>query len=145
MKTIEASARTTASARSLFELLTDATTWPEWSPLERASIERAGHDGVLGEVRRFETGRTVSVEEVVEVIPDRRLSYVLLSGLPLLDYRADVDIVDQGEERTVTWRSRFRPRYSGTGWLYRLLLARFLQQMVDGLAVAASEDEEPPD
>lgn len=139
MKTIEVSARTKASARSLFELLTDARTWPEWSPLGRASIERAGRDGVLGEVRRFETGRTVSVEEVVEVIPARRLSYVLLSGLPLVDYRADVDIEDEGDLRRVTWRSRFRPRYIGTGWFYRLILRYFLQRMVDGLVEAASE------
>jgi hypothetical protein len=34
-------------------------------------------------------------EEIVELIPDRRLSYVLLSGYPFRDYRADVDLEPQ--------------------------------------------------
>lgn len=139
-KTIEVRAESKASAESLFRLLTHAETWPEWSPIGSARVERPGPDGVLGEIRRFETGRVVSVEEVVEVVPPRRFSYVLRSGLPLLDYRAEVEIVPGPDARTVVWRSRFRPRYPGTGWLYRLMLRRFLQRVVDGLASAAESN-----
>ena len=44
----------------------------------------------VGAIRRFTTGRTVSVERVVRFERDRAFSYELISGLPLVDYRADL-------------------------------------------------------
>lgn len=138
-KTIRVEAHSPAPAARLFELLCDSRTWPEWSPIERASLEQPGEHGTLGEIRRFETGRTVSREQVVEVVPDRRLSYVLLSGLPLVDYRADIDLIETADGTTVRWSSSFRPGRPGSGWLYKLILRRFLQRMVEGLAAAGAD------
>jgi len=131
---IHVTARSSAPPSALFARLADASTWPRWSPIDSASLDRAGDGGAVGEIRRFRTGRTTSVEEVVETVPDRRLSYVLLEGLPLLEYRADVELEPEGVGTRVHWRSRFRARRRGTGWLYRWILKRFLQQMVEGLA-----------
>lgn len=138
-KRIEVSAHTSAPPSVVFARLADAQTWPRWSPIERAVVESPGREGVLGEVRRFETGRVTSREEVVEVAPDRRLSYILLSGLPLADYRADIDLKPEAGGTLITWRSSFRATQPGSGWLYKLFLKRFLRRMVEGLARATSE------
>ena len=87
---IETTARTAAGARTVYDLLIDGSTWPTWSPLESFTLEApapGGGEG-LGAIRAFRTGRAVSREEVVELVPERRFSYALLSGLPLRNYRA---------------------------------------------------------
>ena len=59
----------------------------------------------VGASQPSETGEKNPAEEVVELIPDRRLSYVLLSGLPLVDYHADdvlVECVRSLEDNEVT-------------------------------------------
>jgi hypothetical protein len=138
-KIIHVEAHSSARVDRLFELLCDCSTWPAWSPIGSATLESPGEHGTLGEIRRFETGRTVSREQVVEVVPNRRLSYVLLSGLPLRDYRADVDLHEVPGGTRVSWHSSFRPGRPGSGWLYRLILRRFLRQMVEGLAAAGEQ------
>jgi len=138
-QSIVVTAHSAAPPRALYPLLVDASTWPSWSPIDRATVDRPGARGPVGEIRRFQTGRTTSVEEVVEVDPDRRLSYILLSGLPLRDYRADIELEPEADGTTIRWQSRFHPARPGTGWLYRLILRRFLQRMANGLAEAARD------
>lgn len=139
---IDRSATTAADAATVYALLRDGATWPTWSPLGSFELERPAApddpEGV-GAVRHFRTGRTHSHEEIVELVPDRRLSYVLLAGLPLRDYRADVDLTPQGDGTTrIRWHSTFKAKVPGTGWFYRLVLGRFVGQVVDGLAAYAA-------
>lgn len=133
---IETEARSSADAATIYSLLVDGTTWPTWSPLE--SFELESGDGGLGSVRVFRTGRTVSREEVVELAPHRRFSYALLSGLPLRGYRANIDLTPVDGGTLIHWRSTFRPKLPGTGWIYRLALGKFIQRCVDGLAAHAA-------
>lgn len=122
--------------------LVDGGSWPSWSPLGRYELERsrtAPPDlAPLGEIRTFHTkqlvGESHAREEVVEVVPQRRLSYVLLDGMPLDGYRADIDLtpVDGGTE--IRWRSTFTARRTWMGPVYRRLLGVFIQRCADGLA-----------
>jgi len=140
MVQIDVAAVSAAKPDVVYALLADGSTWPTWSPIGSFELERPGPmapEG-LGAVRVFRTGRTVSREELVELVPGRRLSYRLLSGLPLRGYRADVDLTPAGTGTTIRWHSTFRPRVPGTGWLYRLVLGRFIQRCADGLAAHAS-------
>jgi len=75
----------------VFRLLDDSSSWPSWTPIDcyRPVVPR-GDDG-LGEQRRFRTGRVRVTERIVERRPDRRLTYVLLDGLAVEDYRAEHD------------------------------------------------------
>jgi len=50
MLEIEVQAQSAAAATTVWAILTDATTWTAWSPVDRAQVE-SGHE--LGEVRRF--------------------------------------------------------------------------------------------
>jgi len=132
-----------ADPRAVFALLVDGTTWPTWTPIDSFRLERPGRDGgeSLGAIRVFRTGRIKSREEIVELVPDRRLGYILLSGLPLKGYRATVDLAPEGDGTAINWRSTFRPKVPGTGWIYRRALTRFIQRCVDGLAEHAAQGE----
>lgn len=144
-------AASTGSVETVYELLRAGATWPTWSGLgsfelerpspepDRAGVGADGHgvDEGVGAIRVFRTGPMRSREQIVELVPGRRLSYVLLSGLPLRDYRADVDLSPTAEGTEIRWHSTFDAKVPGTGWFYRWFLGRFLRQTVDGLAAYA--------
>jgi hypothetical protein len=127
---------TAADPRALYALLRDGASWPTWSSLGSFELVKEG-DGTpegLGAVRLFTTGRNRSYEEIVELVPDRRLSYALVEphNLPFRSYRADVDL----DGASVRWHSTFTPKIPGTGWLLKLAFTRFLRKTAAGLAAA---------
>ncbi len=137
---IDERAHSAATPAQVYALLVDGASWPTWSPLGSFALEREGPTGgeSLGAVRRFTTGRRTTREEIVELVPDRRFSYALLSGLPLVGYRGDVDLTPApGGGTDIRWHSTFRPQRAGTGALYRIGLGRFIRRTVRGLAAAA--------
>jgi uncharacterized protein YndB with AHSA1/START domain len=140
---IDVKATTRASPETVYALLRDGATWPEWSPLGSYELEESGEnqsEGV-GAVRMFRTGWIRSREQIVELVPGRRLSYVLLSGLPIRNYRADVDLEPTGDGTLIHWHSSFDPKIPGTGWLYRRQLGRFIERLVNGLAERAQKEK----
>jgi hypothetical protein len=138
---IDVSARSTADAATVYGLLADSSLWPTWAPLGSFELERPGQGTPtgLGAIRIFRTGTVKSREEIVELIPDRRLSYTLLSGLPLRGYRADIDLTPERDGTAIRWHSRFTAAIPGTGWFYRWFLGRFIQRSADGLAAHAAK------
>ena len=139
-KVICKTAWSAAAPSVVYRFVRDGATWPVWSPLGAFRLEREGKDGgeSVGAIRVFTTRGLKSVEELVELQPDRRLSYTLVRGMPLKDYRADVDLEPHDGGTSIQWRSTFHPKYPGTGWLYRVGLGRFIQRCVDGLAAHAA-------
>ena len=83
--------------------------------------------------RTFKNGRYRIREEIVERRPQERLVYALLSGLPLRDYRAEIDLTPQAGGTEIRWHTTFAPKFPGTGRLFRGGLAKVTQQFVDGL------------
>ena len=142
---IDVTATTSAPAHAVHALLRDGATWPTWSPLGSFELERpAEHPDGVGEIRIFRTGRIRNREQVVESVPGRRLSYVLLEGMAIRDYRADIDLTDTENGGTVIrWHSTFRAKVPGMGGIYRRSLTSFLQQCVDGLADHAARISSP--
>lgn len=144
MRAQEIDIRTTSSAgpAALWRLLADSSSWPSWTPIDsHQPVRPAGPDGT-GEVRTFRNGRHTVREQIVQSQPERRLSYTLLAGLALRDYRADVDLTPTPTGGTeIRWHTTFRPKVPGTGRLYRTALHNATQQFVDGLASAAQRAE----
>jgi hypothetical protein len=138
---IEVTQHSAAAPASVFALLIDGGTWPRWSPIEAFELERPGDpppEGV-GAIRIFRRGRTTGRDEIVEVVPDRRLSYRSLSGLPVRDYRARVDLEPDGNGTAIRWEAAFAPKVVGAGWLLERGLRRFLEQCARGLAEYAAQ------
>src|SRR5579883_514080 len=139
---IRAEARSKADAARVFALLKDGATWPRWSLFDGFELERRGRSDPLGvgAVRVFTTKISRAREEVMEIVPDRRLSYVLLSGFPLRDYRADVDLEAlPGGGTLIRWQSSFYVKHAGTGWFWRLFLRKAIGDVARQLARAAED------
>jgi hypothetical protein len=133
---IEVTAHSHAARDVVFVLLADGTTWPRWSPIESFELERPGDPPPEGPgaIRIFRRGRTIGRDQIVEVVPGRRFGYASLSGLPVRDYRAHVDLEPQANGTTIRWQASFLPVVPGTGWLLERGLRRFLDQCAQGLA-----------
>ncbi|MBV8985917.1 MAG: SRPBCC family protein [Acidimicrobiia bacterium] len=137
---IDEKAWSPAAPETVYALLADGATWPTWSGIGSFELREEGDTGgeSLNAVRAFHTGRSTSIERLVELVPGRRLSYILLEGLPLRDYRADVDLTPKDGGTAIRWHSTFTAKRPGTGWLYRLVLGRFIRGCVRGLAEHAA-------
>jgi hypothetical protein len=136
--TFSVSAWSAAEPKVVFDLLTSGATWPVWSPIGSFHLEKEGDEGgeSCGAIRVFRTGSVRSRERIVAVEPNRQLSYVQLSGLPIRSHRADVVLEpDEYKKGTrIVWREDFEASLPGTGWLFRWFLGRFVQRCADGLA-----------
>ena len=140
-KEIDERAWSPADPDTVFGLLADGRTWPMWSRIGSFTLRSPGRGDPEGldAIREFHTGRSVSIERVVARDAGRRFSYILLEGLPLRDYRADVELEPHDGGTNIRWHSTFFPKRPGTGWLYRLILGRFIRGCVEGLAVHAGD------
>ena len=138
MQEIDVHGTTAASPDAVWRLLGDSSTWPSWTPIDAYELERPGGDDGLGEIRRFTTGRVHVREEIVQRDTEQRLTYALLSGLPLRDYRAEIDLTPTPDGTAIRWHTTFRPKVPGSGWIYRRALDRITREFVDGLERAAA-------
>jgi uncharacterized protein YndB with AHSA1/START domain len=124
-----------APAPAVFATLLDRSRWPAWSGHDAFELVRPGATGPydVGSVGLLRSGRRrVMREEIVEVVPDRRIGYTLLAGLPLGDYRAGFDLTPTAEGTEVRWHSSFDAP-PGFGWIYVAALRRFTGRLLDGL------------
>ncbi len=144
---IDAHAHSGASRETVWELVADGRGWWRWGAWRSSELEREGNpppDGV-GAVRVLtsETRRpVVSREEVVEFEPPSRLTYKLLSGLPLRDYRGTVTLEALGDGGTeITWHSEFEPKIPLTGGLFRRTLGKFIKDAAERLAREAERQQ----
>jgi hypothetical protein len=136
-----ARAQSKAPPSTVFALLKDGTTWPDWTIFDAFELERPGKEEPmgLGAIRVFSSALTRAREEIVEFVSDRRLSYILLSGFPFTDYRADVDLSPRADGGTsIDWRASFEAKYPGTGWFWRLFMTAVLRKVASDLASAAA-------
>jgi hypothetical protein len=139
---IEHRATTSADPATVYALLRDGAGYPSWSPIDSFELERQGAtepEGV-GAVRVFRSGRVTGRDEIVELVPDRRLAYAHTSSLPVRDYRGEIDLEPVPEGTAIRWVSSFEPKYPGTGRLMRRALDGFIEKMTDGLAARATAD-----
>ena len=137
---IEVTKHSAAAPDAVFALLADGNTWPRWSPIESFELERPGDpppEGV-GAIRVFRRGRTTGRDQIVEIVPGRRFGYASLSGLPVRDYRAFVELAPDGDGTTIRWQASFAPKVPGTGWLLERGLRRFLGECAAGVAAHAA-------
>ena len=140
---IEHRATTTADPATVYALLRDGATWPDWSPIDSVELEHegAGEREGVGAVRLLRSGRVTGRDTIVELVENRRFSYTNASSLPVKNYRGDVDLEPlAGGGTAITWVSEFDPKFPGTGALVRRGLEGFIAKVADGLAARATAD-----
>ncbi len=80
----------------------------------------------------------VSLERIVEHVPNLRLAYVVDSWAPYRDYRAEVDLVPTTDGGTrIVWQASFTPKLPGTTRALRWFLHRVVAGFARNLARAA--------
>ena len=140
-QTIDVHATAQAPPAAVWALLDDSSTWPDWTPIEvHEQLRPAGPDG-LGEERLFRAGRRAMHERIVEREKERRLTYTLLSGLAVRDYRAEISLEPAGGGTSIRWHTNFSPKVPGMGGVYRKALDQATRGFVDGLVAAAERAE----
>jgi len=133
-----------ARPAAVFATLLDRSSWPGWSGPQSFKPVRPGAAGPydVGSIGLLRSGRRrVMREEILEVVPDRRIGYTLLAGLPLRNYRADFDLTPTHEGTEVRWHSRFDAP-PGFGWIYVAALRRFTTRMLEGLSRRVGQAEQ---
>jgi hypothetical protein len=137
----EVSATSAASAEKVFDLLADGAGWSKWAGamVVRSWWEREGDPapGGVGAIRCLGLPKLGSREEIVAYERPRHLAYIVLSGLPVKSYRADVHLTPDGNGTRIVWAGSFTPKLPGTGPLLRAFLVRTVGAFARRLAKAA--------
>ena len=96
----------------------------------------------VGSLRIFRTWPLKLREEVVELVPDRRVAYALLSGLPFRDYRADIELTPAADGGTdIRWHNAFQVTLPGASGLFQRFMQGIFDEMVPQLAREAERIE----
>jgi hypothetical protein len=139
---IEHVATTTADPATVYALLREGATWPEWAPIDSFELERegAGEPEGVGAVRVLRSGRVTGRDTIAELVENRRFAYTHESSLPVKNYRGAVDLEPTDGGTAIRWVSEFDPKIPGTGALVRRGLDGFIAKVVAGLAARATAD-----
>jgi uncharacterized protein YndB with AHSA1/START domain len=120
VKTIEATATTSASREAVWALLADASKWAQWGSWKTVEIEGGGEQGP-GSVRVLHKAPYRLRELVTDWVPNERTGYELLDGMAVRGYRATVTLEDAGGGGTVIrWRSTYERARPTTAIVLRL-------------------------
>jgi carbon monoxide dehydrogenase subunit G len=131
MPRIDVRAQAHASPQQVWTVLADTASWPDWAPFDEVAVEQGRG---VGEVRRLRSGRITTRERIVRFEPPRRYVYEIVSGLPIRDYLAEVQLSPLAEDGTeVHWQARFRAKVPGTGWVLKRLLQGAVRKGADAL------------
>jgi hypothetical protein len=123
-----------------YSLLTTGSSWPDWSPVTSFRLESPGVLEAEGPFAirvfgiRLAGIPVVCRQRIVETVPGRAFRYALAAGLPMRDYQGNVDLDPADDGARIHWHSTFRPLIPGSGAVCALLLERFIQRCVAGLA-----------
>ncbi|MBV9413107.1 MAG: SRPBCC family protein [Acidimicrobiia bacterium] len=132
-----------ASPEAVFAILADATRWKEWAGwfIRDSWWEREGTPppGGVGAIKRLGTKVVGSREETVEYEPPKHYAYRIVSGQPVKNYRADVELTPVDGGTHIRWSSRFEPTVPGTGPFMRWYLGRIVAGLTRRLAAHASQ------
>lgn len=139
MASVTVTARAAATADVVWEVLTDSSGWADWSDFSDSVREREGLDDPdgVGSIRQAWTAGVMPArEEVVTFERDKGLyEYVILSGVPVRDYRGTVRLAEHNGTTTIDWTASFRPLLpvplAGTAleMVFRLVLGRTVRQL----------------
>jgi hypothetical protein len=121
----------------VYGVLEDVARWPLWMPgVQVATWEQQGADTATGQgAIRAMTARGITArEQIIVAEHPSHQAYIMLSGLPVKDYRADVRIDDRGTGCVITWSATFAPKLPATGHLIRFAMQASIAKVAAALA-----------
>jgi uncharacterized protein YndB with AHSA1/START domain len=138
----EVTAWSPAPPEQVFAVVADGAGWSRWAgPLVvRSWWEREGTPppGGVGAIRALGLPRLGSREEIVVYDPPHRLGYVVLSGLPVRSYRADVVLRQEAGGTRIVWSGSFTPLVAATGPVLTAFVRRTVGSFTRRLAAESA-------
>jgi uncharacterized protein YndB with AHSA1/START domain len=123
----------------VFDILTDHRRYAEFTPARSSELEREGDpppNGV-GAIRVIRSLGPPLREEVLTYEPPRRFSYRILSGVPLRDHVATVELTPKGDATTVTYAVRTMPTLPFGAGAAVAVTRMAVRQLLNGIAAEA--------
>src|SRR6201996_7513799 len=135
----EARAISRARAAAVYAAAKDSARYPDWSMIGAFEHVRsgAGEPYGVGSQRIYRTWPLRLLEEVTELVPDQKVSYALLKGLPFRNYRSSITITPADGGADIHWRSVFEPKIPGTSGACRAFMRSVIERMTPLLAKEA--------
>ena len=134
MRTIDASATSSAPPAVVWGLLSDVSSWSIWGSWSRVEMEDGAAHGP-GAVRVVVKAPLRLRERVTEWVPEERMAYELLEGMRVRGYRAVVTLEPTADDGTLI---RWQATYEHAGPLSALILRFAIPDACRRLARAAS-------
>ena len=148
MSQLHVAAEQTAEAapETIWELISDASRYPEWGPWSAAGYHRPGDTSPrgVGAIQWLRSSRRVygryptSIEKILEVKEGRRLVYTVIGGSsPVRNYRAEVTLTPAGNGTHIRWAATWDATLAGR--LVWRSLREFYPRMLAGLVTFAEK------
>jgi uncharacterized protein YndB with AHSA1/START domain len=140
---VEAERVAHATPEAVWDLVSDATRYPEWGPWSAAGYQRPGDASPRGpgavqwlkSSHRKYLRYATSIERIEAAEEPRRLAYTVIGGIPVRNYHAEVTLTPVTDGTLIHWAATFDATLAGRV-VWRTL--RYLYpQIVAGLATAA--------
>jgi uncharacterized protein YndB with AHSA1/START domain len=124
-----------APPETVFEVLTDHRGIAKITPVRKAVLEREGSPAPngLGAIRVLSLLGPPLREEVVAYEPNRRFSYVLLSGLPARDYLGSVELTPDGAGTRMAYAVKLTPTVPVAGAVVVAVAKQGVAKLIDGI------------
>jgi uncharacterized protein YndB with AHSA1/START domain len=134
---VEAKGTTRATPEVVWSLVANANLYPQWGPWDDGGYETGDSQGEhgVGSIQWFSTGRTKSVERIVELEENRRLVYVVVRGIPVRNYRAEISLTPTDAGTDVRWVATWDKTLLGR-LVHRKLRTFYPEMMLDLIAAA---------
>jgi carbon monoxide dehydrogenase subunit G len=134
----DVSAESSAPPEVVFDILADGARWREWAgpTIRHSSTERDGTPSPqgVGAIKKLGSAPIFSREETVEYDRPRRYAYTIISGPPVRDYKAIVELTPHGAGTSIRWTASFDAKIPGTGALITRYFSRFIGALAQRLA-----------
>ena len=147
---VEAEQTARAAPEAVWALVSDVIRYPDWGPWSAAGYRRAGDESPRGpgavqwlrSAQRSYGRHVTSVERILEVDEGRRLTYTVIGGIPVRNYRAEVTLTPVSGGTRVRWAATWDTTLAGR--IVHRGLSKFYPRMMADLVAAAERDPGPP-
>jgi uncharacterized protein YndB with AHSA1/START domain len=143
MVEIRAQAHAAAPLATTWSVLADQSGMAAWTPARAVMIEHQGdpRPAGVGTIRVVSLALLKVREQITAVDEPTRLTYRLLSGIPVRDYVGETLLTGTDTGTDILWTVTLTPRLPGTTFAVR----RFAQALAKGLARQSERLAHPSD
>lgn len=137
MKSFTLTRKINAPVKKVWEVAGDFVKSPGSGIIIKVEKNGDPTNNNIGVIRIITIGKTQVRERLESINPPKSFTYKLLSGAPLKDHRAKVELIPEGSTTKILWTVEFAPKFPGSGWIVGLVTKKALNQYIDAIEKAS--------